>query len=103
VELAGAISTKYPHKNITLVHSHRHLLHEFPEKASEYAEKFLQKHNVNLLLKNKAIDYDYVLEGEDILLNQVTLKDQTTGQERKLLASNFYQFFLLCCISDRIF
>ncbi len=58
VELAGEISTKYPKKEITIIHSKNKLIERNPKSASDYAEKFLKKRGVEILYNN------YILKKE---------------------------------------
>lgn len=54
VELAAEIVTKYKNKKIYIIHSKERLMNRNNIKSSLYAEKFLKKHNVDLLLNNRA-------------------------------------------------
>ncbi|MEM7361796.1 MAG: FAD-dependent oxidoreductase [Bacteroidota bacterium] len=53
VELAAEIITKYPDKNVKIVHSKSRLLHRTPQKVSQYAKKFLQKKGVKVLCNER--------------------------------------------------
>jgi len=57
VELAGEICEKFPEKEITIVHSGKHLMssNQIPQGAVEYATKFFQKKNVKLRLAERVI------------------------------------------------
>jgi len=54
-ELAAEIITKYPSKNVTLVHSQPELMERMPSKAQHYAWRFLEKRRVTLLLSERMV------------------------------------------------
>ncbi len=49
VELAAEIITKYPDKKVTIVHAQDKLIERNPQKAVNYAEKFLKQRGVNIV------------------------------------------------------
>ena len=55
VELAAEICTHYKNKEITLIHSKPRLIERTFPKASGYAEEFLKKNNVKIMLNTPAI------------------------------------------------
>lgn len=55
VELAAELATHYKEKDITLIHSHQRLMERNNKKTSIYAEKFLKKHRVKIILNEKII------------------------------------------------
>lgn len=54
VELAAEIATNYK-KEMILIHSKERLIPRINLKASKYAEKFLRKYNVNIILNERVI------------------------------------------------
>src|SRR3989344_243968 len=55
IELAAELATHYKNKKINLIHSHSRLMERNNIKTSRYAEKFLRKHNVNIVFNEKII------------------------------------------------
>ncbi len=53
VELAAEIITKYPQKEVTLIHSKERLMERSSLKASKYAEKFLTKKGVKIIFNER--------------------------------------------------
>ncbi len=53
IELAAEICTNYKNKNIMLVHSGKHLVQRNNPKTIKYAENFLEKKGVKLLLNER--------------------------------------------------
>ena len=56
VELAGEIATKYKDKKITLIHRNIRLIPKENLKSSIYAEDFLRKNNVQIILNQKLVE-----------------------------------------------
>ena len=56
VELAGEIIERYPEKEVTLIHAQSHLMERSPEKAQDYAERFLARKKVKIILNQVASD-----------------------------------------------
>ncbi|MBI2628932.1 FAD-dependent oxidoreductase [Candidatus Pacearchaeota archaeon] len=60
-ELAGEIIDFYKGKNekeIIVIHKHDKLMERNHEKTIDYADKFLKKHNVNILYNETALNYE---------------------------------------------
>jgi NADH dehydrogenase FAD-containing subunit len=57
VELAGEIVTKYPEKQLTIVHSKNRLLERNKPDASAFAQKFLQKRGAKIILGEKVTQH----------------------------------------------
>ncbi|EXJ90745.1 hypothetical protein A1O1_03849 [Capronia coronata CBS 617.96] len=55
VEVAGDIKTKYPDKNVTLVHSRDHLLNNFGQGLHDIAKKALEEMGVHLYLGERVV------------------------------------------------
>ncbi|MBR9680899.1 MAG: FAD-dependent oxidoreductase, partial [Candidatus Altiarchaeota archaeon] len=55
VELAGEIVESFPDKRVTIVHSRSKLMHLQNLSASKYAERFLQKRGVKIILNKKIV------------------------------------------------
>lgn len=54
-EIAGEIVTNLPQKKLTIIHSHDRLLERNPNDASYYAQKFLKKKGVEIILGEKVV------------------------------------------------
>jgi len=55
VELAGEILWRYKDKKIAIVHLRDRLIERNPEKASQYAERYLEKRGVEIIYDEKVI------------------------------------------------
>ncbi|KIX96526.1 uncharacterized protein Z520_07792 [Fonsecaea multimorphosa CBS 102226] len=62
VEVAGDIKSKYPRKNVTLVHSRERLLNSFDEELHGIARKALEELGVQLCLGERVV---WGLDGQD--------------------------------------
>lgn len=58
VEIAAELVTQTKNKQISIVHSHDRLLERNPIKASQYAQRFLEKHDVNIVFNEKVIRHE---------------------------------------------
>src|SRR3989344_3234719 len=58
IELAGEIITKYPNKEITIIHKNNKLMERNHAKAISYADKFLKKKGVKFIFNENAINYN---------------------------------------------
>ena len=58
IEIAGELITKTKNKKINIVHSHNRLLERNPVKASSHAQKFLEKHGINIIFNEKVIRHE---------------------------------------------
>ena len=56
-EIAGELATKRSDIETILVHSHDRILERCPSFSSSHAQKFLEKHGVQLLLNEKIVDH----------------------------------------------
>jgi len=56
VELAAEISTHYPEKEITLIHTKPELMERTPQKAQRYAKQWLEKRKVQLIFNERIIE-----------------------------------------------
>lgn len=70
VELAAEICTAYKDKEITIIHAMDRLIERNPEKASKYAQKFLENEGVKIIFneffKGKEKDYFITDKGTKI-------------------------------------
>ncbi len=57
VELAAEIVTAYPLKKVTIVHSKEELIERNPAKARAYAQRFLEKHGVQFVFRERVIKH----------------------------------------------
>jgi len=57
-EIAGEIATKSPKKKLTVIHSRDRLIERNTPRASKYAQKFLEKNNVEMLFNEKVICHE---------------------------------------------
>jgi NADH dehydrogenase FAD-containing subunit len=55
-EIAGELGTKTESKRLIIVHPHNRLIERNPEKASNYAQNFLEKRGVQIFFGEKVID-----------------------------------------------
>lgn len=58
VEIAGELLTKNNHRDVTIVHPFDRLLERNPEKASNYAQKFLEKHGAKIIFGEKVVGHE---------------------------------------------
>ncbi len=58
VELASEVCTRYPDKEITLIHAHEKLMERVSKKASDYAQDFLKEHDVKILYNERVEKYE---------------------------------------------
>jgi len=56
-EVAGELATKTSDKKIILVHPHNRLLERNPDIASNFAQRFLEKHGVQIIFGEKVNDH----------------------------------------------
>ena len=75
VEAAAEIITKYPKKNITIIHPKNRLIHRNIIFASCYAEKFLQKRGVKIILNAKVVQH----KGNQFILSNGKIIDADIG------------------------
>ncbi|PIN90442.1 hypothetical protein COU61_02595 [Candidatus Pacearchaeota archaeon CG10_big_fil_rev_8_21_14_0_10_35_13] len=54
VELAGEMINEYPEKKVVIIHSDKRLMGKNNNKTSEYAETYLKKKGIEIILKTKA-------------------------------------------------
>jgi NADH dehydrogenase FAD-containing subunit len=97
VELAAEVCENYKDKKIKLVHANSRLIERNPEKASEYAKKFLEKGNVEVVLneffKGKARE-DLVFVCTGIVPNSSFMKDNfkdNLDEKNQIIVNDFLQ------------
>ncbi|HLF54926.1 MAG TPA: FAD-dependent oxidoreductase, partial [Candidatus Nanoarchaeia archaeon] len=74
-EIAGELVTKTHGKAITIVHPHGRLLERNPVKASDYARKFLEKHNARIIFGEKVVKH----EGNKFITDKNTVIEAGAG------------------------
>ena len=60
IELAAEIATKYPDKNLILLHSKSLFLKRLNSKCHEYSYRFLSKRNASFILNERLVKYNKV-------------------------------------------
>ena len=92
VELAAEIATKYKNKKITLINKDSRLMPRQNRKASKYAEKFLRKNNVKVLLNQKIMkNYknEYITDKGDKIYPDLTFLCLGIQPNSSLMEKNF--------------
>lgn len=56
--MAAEIIEQFPEKEVTIVHSHLHLMHRCSPSAVNYVEKFFLDRGVRLVLGQKVVSYE---------------------------------------------
>jgi NADH dehydrogenase FAD-containing subunit len=64
VELVGNIISKYPNKQITLIHSRSSILHRYPPAARDYVMQLLVAAKVRVLLEQRVMDIQATDQGD---------------------------------------
>jgi NADH dehydrogenase FAD-containing subunit len=93
VELAAEIATSFPAKKVTLIHNHPLLLERNAEKVSLYAQTFLSKRGVDMILSTKIARMDgkrvIAKRGQsysgDLIFSCIGTRPQTKNIDGKIL------------------
>ncbi len=104
VELTGEILDKYPHKEITLIHSHERLIPRNNLKSSRKVEMYFRKEGVNLNLGERfedkeGKDYDLIFFCTGIKPN-LDFKGLDIKLDKRLMLKNMKNVFVGGDISD---
>ena len=92
VELAAEIADHFPEKKLTIIHAQPELLERNPKKARNYALKFLQNKNVEIIFNERVLvfkDHHYKTDKGTLLKPDLAFLCTGIKPNHQLLEKNF--------------